>query len=131
MAALADPHTHRGTRFPRLWSIDPAIPMPPRGISVANAIDTGATLKTWAILRAQSFRRQNSRRHLDASQIGWYFHFNHFGASMTKKAKPRPTQQHLDDRADALNKNRGTSGTNAVNAKVHGNRGKQLDPNRR
>lgn len=41
------------------------------------------------------------------------------------------TQQQLDHRADTLNKNRGTPGTNLVNAKVHGNRGKQLNPNQR
>lgn len=41
------------------------------------------------------------------------------------------TQQQLDHRADALNKNRGTPGTNITNAKVHGNRGKQKNPNRK
>lgn len=50
---------------------------------------------------------------------------------MTKKAKAPLTQQQLNDRADALNKNKGTTGTNLVNAKVHGNRGKQLNPNQR
>lgn len=39
------------------------------------------------------------------------------------------TQQQTNRRADALNKNKGTSGTNPTNAKVHGNRGKQLNPN--
>jgi len=43
----------------------------------------------------------------------------------------RPTQQQLNHHADSLNVNRGTSGTNITNAKVHGNRGAQLDPNRR
>lgn len=41
------------------------------------------------------------------------------------------TQQQLNDRANALNNNRGTSGTNPVNAQVHGNRGKQLNPNQK
>ena len=41
------------------------------------------------------------------------------------------TQKQPDQRSDALNKNRGTSGTNPTNAKVHGNRGKQLNPNRK
>ncbi len=39
------------------------------------------------------------------------------------------TKQQANQRADALNKNKGTSGTNPTNAKVHGNRGKQLNPN--
>jgi len=50
---------------------------------------------------------------------------------MTKQAKAPLTQQQLNDRANALNKNAGTSGTNPVNAHVHGNRGKQLNPNQR
>ncbi|MFM0147632.1 hypothetical protein [Paraburkholderia sp. RL18-085-BIA-A] len=41
------------------------------------------------------------------------------------------TKQQANDRADALNKNKGTSGTNPTNAKVHGNRGNQLDANRK
>ena len=41
------------------------------------------------------------------------------------------TQQQLNHHADALNPNYGTSGTNPINAKVHGNRGKQLNPNQR
>jgi hypothetical protein len=40
----------------------------------------------------------------------------------------KPQQQQNNHRADALNANRGTSGTNPTNAKVHGNRGKQLQP---
>jgi hypothetical protein len=48
---------------------------------------------------------------------------------MTKPAKIPLTKQQQNHRADALNKNSGTSGTNPVNAKVHGNRGKQLNPN--
>jgi hypothetical protein len=51
---------------------------------------------------------------------------------MTKQAKnPPQTQQQLNHRADTLNRNLGTSGTNPANAKVHGNRGKQLNPNQR
>lgn len=40
-------------------------------------------------------------------------------------------RQKQNDRANALNNNRGTSGTNPTNAHVHGNRGKQLNPNQR
>ncbi|WP_241300263.1 hypothetical protein [Burkholderia stabilis] len=42
-----------------------------------------------------------------------------------------PTKQQQDRRSDALNKNKGTTGTNPTNAKGHGNRGKQLNPNQR
>lgn len=51
---------------------------------------------------------------------------------MSKKRTPADSarQQH-NDRADALNNNRGTAGTNLTNAYVHGNRGKQLNPNQR
>lgn len=38
-------------------------------------------------------------------------------------------QQRLDHHADTLNKNPGTPGTNLTNAQVHGNRGKQMNPN--
>lgn len=48
---------------------------------------------------------------------------------MTKQTQR--TQQQQNHRADSLNNNRGTSGTNLTNAKVHGNRGKQLNPNQR
>jgi hypothetical protein len=41
------------------------------------------------------------------------------------------TKSQANDHADALNKNKGTNGTNKTNAKVHGTRGKQLNPNRR
>lgn len=42
---------------------------------------------------------------------------------------PSSRQAQINHRADALNNNRGTSGTNTTNAMVHGNRGKQLNPN--
>ncbi|SAM32904.1 hypothetical protein BN1864_LIB5394:02951 [Pseudomonas sp. 1 R 17] len=32
-------------------------------------------------------------------------------------------------RSDSLNTNRGTNGSNTTNSHVHGNRGKQLNPN--
>tara|TARA_R110001606_G_scaffold390216_1_gene556984 strand:+ start:6012 stop:6203 length:192 start_codon:yes stop_codon:yes gene_type:complete len=38
-------------------------------------------------------------------------------------------RQQQNQRSDALNNNRGTSGTNKTNGQVHGNRGKQLNPN--
>lgn len=51
---------------------------------------------------------------------------------MAKQTQNQPlTQQQLNQRADALNNNKGTSGTNPTNAKVQGNRGKQLNPNQR
>ncbi|WP_412530279.1 hypothetical protein [Burkholderia lata] len=51
---------------------------------------------------------------------------------MTKSPQlSTPTRQQLNDRANALNSNRGTNGTNSTNAKVHGNRGKQKNPNQR
>ena len=40
------------------------------------------------------------------------------------------SMREANHRADALNKNIGTPGTNITNAKVHGNRGKQMDPRR-
>ncbi|GJH29304.1 hypothetical protein [Caballeronia novacaledonica] len=42
----------------------------------------------------------------------------------------KSTQQH-NQRSDALNNNKGTNGTNRTNAQVHGNRGKQMNPNQR
>ncbi|WP_459621902.1 hypothetical protein [Burkholderia sp. 3C] len=45
---------------------------------------------------------------------------------MSQQAK-----KQSEHRADALNPNKGTSGTNKTNAKVHGNRGKQLNPNQK
>ncbi len=50
---------------------------------------------------------------------------------MNKPAKVPQTQQQKDRRADAMNNNKGTSGNNSVNAKAHGNRGKQLNLNQR
>ncbi len=40
-------------------------------------------------------------------------------------------RQQQNDRANGLNNNRGTTGTNRTNAHVQGNRGKQLNPNQR
>ena len=79
----------------------------------------------------QNFRRENSRRRFEPLLLRWHFHFIYSGLNMTKQAKAPLTQQQLNDRANALNKNAGTSGTNPVNAHVHGNRGKQLNPNQR
>lgn len=51
---------------------------------------------------------------------------------MTKSSQhSTPTKQQLNDRANALNSNRRTDGTNSTNAKSHGNRGKQMNPNQR
>lgn len=38
---------------------------------------------------------------------------------------------NLNHHANQLNSNAGTPGTNPTNAHVHGNRGRQLNPNRR
>jgi hypothetical protein len=46
------------------------------------------------------------------------------------KTRHQPTPQQLDQRADALNDNRGTSGNNITNAHVHGNRGRQIQQQR-
>jgi len=48
---------------------------------------------------------------------------------MARKTSQITRQQN--QRSDSLNNNRGTSGTNPTNAHVHGNRGKQLNPNQR
>jgi hypothetical protein len=51
---------------------------------------------------------------------------------MTKSSqRSTPTKQQLNDRANALNNNRGTKGINSTNAKSHGNRSKQMNPNQR
>jgi hypothetical protein len=51
---------------------------------------------------------------------------------MTKQSTSSNQQrQQQNDRANALNNNRGTSGTNPINAHVNGNRGKQLNSNQR
>lgn len=39
-------------------------------------------------------------------------------------------QSQLNHRADTLNANRGTAGTNRAYDQMNGNRGKQLNPNR-
>ncbi len=41
------------------------------------------------------------------------------------------TKQQANHRSDTLNQSKGTSGNNKTNAQVHGNRGKQLNPNQR
>lgn len=51
---------------------------------------------------------------------------------MSKQPAPNNQQrQQQNDKSDALNNNRGGSGTNPTNAHVHGNRGKLLNPNQR
>lgn len=45
--------------------------------------------------------------------------------------KPPMTQQELDHHSNQRNPNYGTSGNNTSNAAVHGNRGKQLNPNQK
>ncbi|MDQ7001504.1 MAG: alpha-amylase [Ghiorsea sp.] len=39
------------------------------------------------------------------------------------------TKTNADHKANQLNDNKGTSGTNKANAAVHGNKGAQLNPN--
>lgn len=48
-----------------------------------------------------------------------------------QRASNNKQRQPQNDKANALNPNRGTSGTNSTNAHVHGNRGKQQNPNQR
>ncbi|PCR94581.1 hypothetical protein CP336_19680 [Pseudomonas fluorescens] len=50
---------------------------------------------------------------------------------MSKSTPSNLNHQQQNDRAKALNNNRGTTGSNSTNAHVHGNRGKQLNPNQR
>ena len=51
---------------------------------------------------------------------------------MSKPSSTSSTQrQQHNHRSDALNSNRGTSGNNRTNGQVHGNRGKQLNPNQK
>ena len=51
---------------------------------------------------------------------------------MSKQSQSKPmTQQQLDHRANQLNTNRGTNGTNAANGQVHGNRGHQIAENQK
>jgi len=50
----------------------------------------------------------------------------------TRTAPPSAKQTaNLNHQANQGNANKGTSGTNTANAHVHGNRGGQLNPNRR
>jgi hypothetical protein len=52
--------------------------------------------------------------------------------STARSVAPSPIQRaNQNHRANQGNPNRGTGGTNAANAQVHGNRGAQLNPNRR
>ncbi|WP_230371311.1 hypothetical protein [Paludibacterium denitrificans] len=41
-----------------------------------------------------------------------------------------PTTQSNNQRSNALNSNKGTTGSNVTNAKSHGNRGAQLNQNK-
>lgn len=51
---------------------------------------------------------------------------------MSKTTHKQPmTQQQRNHHSNLLNPNYGTPGTNPVNAKVHGNRGKQMDQRRK
>ncbi len=47
------------------------------------------------------------------------------------KTAKNVTRTQANHHADILNDNKKTSGTNVANAKMHGNRGKQLNPNNR
>lgn len=47
------------------------------------------------------------------------------------KAQRGPAQQQNDHHSDQKNQNIGTNGTNVTNSKVHGQRGAQLNPNRK
>lgn len=43
----------------------------------------------------------------------------------------KPTQTPNNQRSNALNPNRGTTGNNSTNAKANGNRGAQMNPNKK
>lgn len=45
------------------------------------------------------------------------------------KSKSPMTVQQRNHHSNQLNRNTGTNGANQANAKVHGNRGRQLNPN--
>jgi hypothetical protein len=45
------------------------------------------------------------------------------------KSAKNANKKKLNHHADILNNNGGASGTNIANVKMHGNRGKQLNPN--
>lgn len=47
------------------------------------------------------------------------------------KSNKGGSQQQANHKTDQSNSNKGTSGTNPANAHVHGNRGKQLNPNQK
>jgi hypothetical protein len=55
------------------------------------------------------------------------------GEDIMSKSKQSSTmnQQQRNHHANQLNSNSGTKGTNRANAMVHGNRGGQLNPNRK
>ena len=48
---------------------------------------------------------------------------------MSNNSNNNNNHQVNNDKANSKNPNKGTSGSNIINAKVHGNRGKQLNPN--
>ena len=51
---------------------------------------------------------------------------------MSKPTAPTPSKRaDLNHKANQANPNRGTLGTNKAYDRVHGNRGAQLNPNRR
>lgn len=54
-----------------------------------------------------------------------------FPITSRKSLMTTQTKQQKQDRAETLNRNAGTSGNNPKNAKANGNRGKQLNPNKR
>jgi len=48
-------------------------------------------------------------------------------AHRTDQQTNRPTDQQTNDRANQLNPNYGTNGTNPANGHMHGNRSKQIN----
>jgi hypothetical protein len=49
----------------------------------------------------------------------------------SKKANRTRAQKQSDHHSDQMNRNIGTEGTNKTNAKLHGQRGADLNPNRK
>lgn len=66
----------------------------------------------------------------DAYRVGSFHSLKEHRMLKTPQKAPM-TQQQRDHHGNQRNPNYGTSGTNPANAAVHGNRGKQLNPNQK
>jgi len=59
----------------------------------------------------------------------WLSHMIQLGNQSTRRKAM--TNQNNNHKNNQGNSNKGTSGTNPANAKVHGNKGKQMNPNQK